>query len=1142
MIRSHTKVWFFIILWIFSCFKSIPAFGLNKVQYSRFHWSYFQTKHFDIYFPQGGDTVAYYAADNVEEMYNSISKTLGHTLSSRIPIIIHNTHAEFEQTNVIRFPLHEAIGGFTEMFKNRIVLPFEGNYSDFYHVLKHEMVHAFVNNLLMGSNMGGVAGRQGSFRFPLWVNEGLAEYLSLGWDLSSEFFMMDATTSGYVSSPKNELHGFLAYKGGQMFFHFLENVYGRGTIKSLIHELIRSRNLERAFKKVTNTSLEEAGEIWLRELRYIYWPELGRRTHGKSIARRMTRHGRDLSFFNLQPAISPDRKEIAFFSDRGAREGVFIINLETEKVTRSVITGGTSGKHESFHSFKSGLSWGPESMRLAIVSKGKGRDVIHIIDAKSGKVLEEIAPDVQAILSPNWSRDGKYISFSGMQGGYTDIYIWNRDEKKLKKLTDDNAYDGKPCFSPSGLWVAFESDRVDLGGNDWGNSLNIYRIRTDKTDLVKVSNSIFENKMPSYGHSDSLLIYVSNRSGIDNLYLNVDSAQAFFDYPLTNVMAGCFTPSWSADGSKLAFTIFENGGWDIFVMNEPLSKRLTDELPKTHFIKTLEDSSLSFFRPINWENLSSYKKDTAVSNDSTLKAGDSLSVSNDTVLTSEDTVTSIIDTIPAEGDTLSRIADTIPVDSGAPLVTADTLTPVDDTIKSTRGDTVISSSDSLDAESEEIAGEKDTLAMKDQKFALDSSEYLDENGLFIKRRYTPIFSLDVASAALGVSNFEGSFGQGFVVLTDLMGDQEIQIGLTLNGDIRENSQVVLEYRYLPYKTDFIIGGFYYSFNNYYQLNLKEKSWGMHGVALYPLSLFTRWQLNIASQYIIREYSDSLTTNTRAGVFSPTLSWSHDNAQWGIVGPVNGQRVNARMSIIPPVFEDDIFFCIGDVDLRKYWMFFKKYSVVFRINAGFSEAINGNRNPHRFLLGGDDFITIYPFNPVTNNLPESDDIEGLFFSEIALPLRGYRFFEFAGNRKILANIEFRFPFIRELTISWPLPISIRQVTGVIFTDYGAAWTYSQPRYYTDERGDKFREAVRKDVENQIRQAEEDSIVNFNPTYPKDWPLERREIFEDQQGMGMGYGMRINLGIFVLRWTRAWAIEGVGTHKKSKTDYWSLGAEF
>ena len=59
---------------------------------------------------------------------------------------------------------------------------------------------------------------------------------------------------------------------------------------------------------------------------------------------------------------------------------------------------------------------------------------------------------------------------------------------------------------------------------------------------------------------------------------------------------------------------------------------------------------------------------------------------------------------------------------------------------------------------------------------------------------------------------------------------------------------------------------------------------------------------------------------------------------------------------------------------------------------------------------------------------------------------------------------------------------------------------------------------------------------------DWLVERRELISDNQGLALGWGWRLNLGIFVLRWTRAWPWDGIGAAKKQRTDYWSLGAEF
>ncbi|MEO6094279.1 MAG: hypothetical protein ABIW76_00910, partial [Fibrobacteria bacterium] len=515
------------------------AFGQNKVQYHQFLWSYYRTEHFDIYFPQGAELIASFAARNVETMYRGVTAMVGHKLGARVPIILHNSHAEFEQTNVIRLPLHEGIGGFTEIFKNRIVLPFEGSYTDFYHVLKHEMTHAVCFDMLFGDNAASMVSHQAT-QFPLWVSEGLAEYASLGWDLSSEFFMLDATTFGYVAPPTVDFGGFLAYKGGQLFLHFVDNTYGKGTVTKLIRTLSEAHDLPQAFKKVTKTSLEEAGEIWLRELRFIYWPELGQRSYGKTVARRLTDRSKDQSFYNLQPSISPNGEEIAFFSDRETWEAIYILNVKSEKVTRSVIQGGKGEKHESFHSFKSGIAWSPDSKQIAIVSKKHGKDVIHILGAtrkNRGRIVREIGPDVQAILSPNWSRDGRYIAFSGMKDGLTDIYVWDLTRNELRQLTHDLAHDDHPVFSPSGRWIAFESDRRNAvvrppSANpldDYDSLLmfkDIYKVRLAGDSLTKVAGGAFDEKQPSYGPADSMLVFISNRSGIDNIYLSLDSGGA----------------------------------------------------------------------------------------------------------------------------------------------------------------------------------------------------------------------------------------------------------------------------------------------------------------------------------------------------------------------------------------------------------------------------------------------------------------------------------------------------------------------------------------------------------------------------------------------------------------------------------------
>lgn len=1109
---NKSKILLYTLLVLLGCGANATlwAFGQNKVQYEKFDWMYLQTKHFDIYYAQDGQELANWTAGHVEAMFDDLTIKLGHKLGTRIPIILHNNHGEFEQTNVVRFPLHEAIGGFTEAFKNRIVLPFEGNYNEFAHVLKHEMVHAFVYDM-MASQGGSRLAASGRLDMPLWVSEGMAEYLSQGWDLGSEYFLLDATTSGYITSPVNNFGGFMAYKGGQSFLHFMDLHYGEASIREFLHNILSGMRLDVAFKKVTHISLEEAGELWLRELRSIYWPELGQRQHGKSIARRLTEHGRDLSFYNLQPAISPDGKKVAFFSDREVPEGIFLLDLKTEKVTSTVLIGGIKGQHESFHSFKSGIAWSSDSKRMMIVSKKGGRDVLQVIDVKKGRVVEEIAPEVPSILSPSWSRDGRYIAFSGRHHAKTDIYIWDRTDKKLIQLTNDYATDDKPAFSPSGNFIVFESNRTGLSGTQDSSVLHLYKIDLASKNLSVVAHSSDDDKMPTFGPSDSLLIYISNRSGVDNLYLASYQDSNWTHKPLTNLLAGTFTPSWSRDGKKLIFSLFEFGGWDLFMLDSPLKKALSDTLPLTHY-QRMKISGKPYYSPIINENLTSYEKDSVKADEKEKgkkkkhkkeNAQDSLknTIKIDSVKTDSIAVSATKnDTLVKKDSLLDSTAALLP-DSLVKLTK-----PLTDSLK--KDSTMIAKTDSAaKALTDSIwytDGPDSTLA---KKLWLDSNKYLKADGTYLTHPYTSKWSLDMASMGVGVSNFEGSFGQGYLVFSDLMGDQEIQTTLNLAGSF-SNSAFALYYSYLPFKIDYTVGGYYRAYEDLYWYQGGERTWGFGGTLVYPTSIFNRFTLQLSqnsltrfNDFVVEDtiididtiYQTRLERETRsASVAYPELTWSFDNALWGITGPAQGTRAIVRGLVVPPAFGSDLFFWTGDVDARHYFLFRKRYTFAMRVNAGMSEGIWGHSNPQQYYLGGDDFFTIYASRWSGGN-PKSDPLESVFFGDFGVPLRGYPYFEFSGTRKILANAEFRFPFIQQIQFAWPLPINITYLMGTIFMDYGTAW-------------DKMSE------------------------------------WRDEQGLSSGYGLRLNLGNFVLRWTRAWPIDGVGDHDKSRQDYWSLGTEF
>lgn len=146
-------------------------FGKNKVQYKHFTWSFIQSDHFDIYFSGDGEALAQFTAMAAESAYTSISTLFRYQLVNRVPFVIYISHNEFQQTNVISEYMEEGIGGVTELFKNRVVVPFEGDYGKFRHVIHHELVHAVMNDMFYGGSIQSIISNNISLQLPLWLAE-----------------------------------------------------------------------------------------------------------------------------------------------------------------------------------------------------------------------------------------------------------------------------------------------------------------------------------------------------------------------------------------------------------------------------------------------------------------------------------------------------------------------------------------------------------------------------------------------------------------------------------------------------------------------------------------------------------------------------------------------------------------------------------------------------------------------------------------------------------------------------------------------------------------------------------------------------------------------------------------------------------
>ena len=305
-------------------------FGKNKVQYKNFDWYYIQTTHFDVYYTLGGESVSNFAADVAESSYYAISKSFRYQTINRIPIIVYNSHNEFQQTNVISEYLEEGIGGVTELFKNRVVVPFEGDYKKFRHVIHHELVHGVINDMFYGGSIQSIITNNITLQLPLWFNEGLAEYEALKWDTDSDMFLRDATIHEYL--PKiDQLYGYFAYRGGQSVWNYIATKYGDQKIAEILSRIKGTRSVDQGLRSAIGLTSEELSERWQKEQKILYWPDIAKRSEPSDYAKKLTDHTKDGSFYNTSPSISPQGDRIAFISNRDDYFDVFICSIFINK-------------------------------------------------------------------------------------------------------------------------------------------------------------------------------------------------------------------------------------------------------------------------------------------------------------------------------------------------------------------------------------------------------------------------------------------------------------------------------------------------------------------------------------------------------------------------------------------------------------------------------------------------------------------------------------------------------------------------------------------------------------------------------------------------------------------------------------------
>lgn len=552
---------------------SAQYFGKNKVQYDDFDFKTFSTDNFDIYFYPEERQAVMDAGRMAERWYQRHSRTFLREFKQRKPLIFYANSADFQQTNAVRGQLGQGTGGVTESIKERVIMPLTGSYKETDHVLGHELVHSFQYDIALRKDARGFSLRN----LPLWLVEGMAEYLSVGnRDTHTAMWLRDAAIREDLPTIRQmtrNMRDYFPYRYGQAYMAYIGGKYGDAAVTDL-YKLSGRVGVDSAFVYSLGITADSLSTEWKNSVQDAYLPEVEERTPVDSVGKAVVGTPGADNQLNISPALSPDGRYVAFIS----RQNIFTTNLfvadtETGKIVQE-LEGTRSNPHfDALRFIDSAGSWSPDGRRFAFITFAKGSNEINTFNVRTGEIQTRTAVEgVGAIQNLAWSPDGRYIAFSGLEGGLSDLYLYDLEKEEVRQLTNDRYAELQPNWSPDGSTLAFTTDRGP-GGTNFGTlkygeyRLGLIDIESKKIRTVRPFDQGLQHD-PQFSPDGRSLYFISDQDGFKDVYRYSLDEEA--TYRVTEVQTGvsgitATSPALTVarQSGDVMFSVFSHGGYSI---------------------------------------------------------------------------------------------------------------------------------------------------------------------------------------------------------------------------------------------------------------------------------------------------------------------------------------------------------------------------------------------------------------------------------------------------------------------------------------------------------------------------------------------------------------------------------------------------
>jgi WD40 repeat protein len=484
----------------------VPYFGKNRIKYDHFKWHIYVTDHFEIYFYPEIEPHLERIAGYAESAYQKISADLKHDLPFKVPMILFKTSSEFQQENISGMDVPEGVLAFAEPGRDRMVLPIDEPPDQLYRLITHELTHVFEFNIIPRTlTRAGI---------PLWVDEGLANYMAGYWNPLDLMLVRDAAISDNIPKmsefESQPLSGRLPYTLGHATFEFIESRWGKEGIRQFLFSLRKSviGGGESAYEEALRLKPDEFDEEFDRYLKDRFRPFRDKERpndYGRNLAPRRDRT-RYVSVISIAPSPSGDLIAAVAGNRKDQELDIILISSTDGQVVKNVTKGFDKDSGYEYISTAGGLrgnavpwiSWSPLGDRIAYFARtGKYKSLIvhNIVTNRIERRIE--LRSVDGPESPHFSSDGQRVAFAGLRGAVGDIFVVELATGEVTNVTNDAFADYAPAFSPDGTTLVYVSR---ISGND-----KLFRLDTLTGEKTQISFGTHDDQAPRFIDADTIV-------------------------------------------------------------------------------------------------------------------------------------------------------------------------------------------------------------------------------------------------------------------------------------------------------------------------------------------------------------------------------------------------------------------------------------------------------------------------------------------------------------------------------------------------------------------------------------------------------------------------------------------------------------